>query len=57
MGLVEDLNTTAGIENDEGDKAADANFVTDRELSPIIISNPNRNTNSILNRFWSNFGF
>ena len=46
MGLVEDLVTTVGIENDEGDKAADANFVSDRELNPIL-SNPNPNTNPL----------
>ena len=45
MGLVEDLVTTVGNENDDvGNKAADANFVNDRESSPML-SNPNHNTN------------
>ena len=43
MGLVEDRVTAVGNENDEGDKAADANFVIDREFNPIL-SHPNLNT-------------
>ena len=44
MGLVEDRVKAIGSEKDEGDKAADANFVIDRESNPTL-SHPNQNTN------------
>ena len=44
MGSVEDRGKVIGSEKDEGDKAADANFVIDREFNPYI-SDPNPNTN------------
>ena len=45
MGLVEEIYTPAGIENDElGTKAANANFDNDREYDPTK-SNPNISNN------------
>ena len=45
MGLVEEIYTPAGIENDElGTEAANANFDNDREYDPIT-SNPNISNN------------
>ena len=45
MGLVEEIYTPAGIENDElGTEAANANFDKDRETNPIK-SNPKLSNN------------
>ena len=40
MGLVEEIDTPIGIEKEDLDEAANANFVDDRETNPNI-SNPN----------------
>ena len=44
MGLVEEIHTPAEIEKEDLDEAANANFVNDREINPII-SDPNTNNN------------
>ena len=44
MGLVEEIDTLGVIEKEDLDEAANANFVKDSEINPLI-SNPNTYNN------------